>query len=478
MIIKGSSRSAPKQLAKHLLRTDTNEQVRILELTSPTGNLTEAFRDWQCLADGTLGTKGLYHANIDPEARYDMNLEQWHRAADVLEEALGLQGQPRAVVLHEKKGRQHIHVVWQRTDIDTMTLRSDSWNYRAHEVASRSLEQEFGHAFTPGKHAKRDRSRSSEPPRAAISHAEWQQAERLGLDPRERKAMITALFAESENGQEFKAQLEDAGYTLAQGDRRDYALVDRDGDVFNVTRQINGMRAKELRAFMADVDPAGLPTVSEVKQSRVRDVSEVSRAAETETPSPQQSSTLESASIENIPMREQATRHAEQTRELQHNQEQERARVTAILNDEITQKLTDFDALQKAANDRLAREQENAASSPEGLLRRAKEYLSPKLALDRQEREAREQREREEQNAKAHAEYEQKLMDERDKELAELAERHAQQQRVQDERQIEDIERERRQAEREAEMQHARETRQKQINDYLSRDGPEDEHTR
>jgi hypothetical protein len=110
MIIKGCSRSAPKQLAKHLLRADTNERVEILELASPTGDLTEAFRDWQCLADGTLGTKGLYHANIDPEARYDMNIEQWHRAGDVLEEALGLQGLPRAVVLHEKKGRQHVHV--------------------------------------------------------------------------------------------------------------------------------------------------------------------------------------------------------------------------------------------------------------------------------------------------------------------------------------------------------------------------------
>ena len=55
-----------------------------------------------------------------------MTPEQWQRAVDVLDKELGLEGQPRAVVMHEKRGREHIHVVWARTDIDTMTLRSDS----------------------------------------------------------------------------------------------------------------------------------------------------------------------------------------------------------------------------------------------------------------------------------------------------------------------------------------------------------------
>lgn len=145
MIIKGASRAGPKQLSRHLGRTDTNERVAVLELHSPSGSLGEAFRDWQALAAGTKGTKGLYHANIDPDARYTMTPEQWTRAVNVLEEELGLTGQPRAVVLHEKNSREHIHVVWQRTDIDTMRLRSDSHNYQAHERASARLEKEFGH---------------------------------------------------------------------------------------------------------------------------------------------------------------------------------------------------------------------------------------------------------------------------------------------------------------------------------------------
>ena len=159
MIIKGGSRGGPGQLAAHLQRTDTNERVEVLELHAGTDDLTAAFRDWQTLSEGTRGTKGLYHVNIDPDARYDVSRDQWARAVDVLERELGLQGQPRAVVMHEKKGRQHIHVVWQRTDIETMTLRDDGFNYLAHERASQRLEREFGHEPVPGKHAKRDRNK-------------------------------------------------------------------------------------------------------------------------------------------------------------------------------------------------------------------------------------------------------------------------------------------------------------------------------
>jgi hypothetical protein len=265
VIIKGASRAGPKQLARHLARTDTNERVEVLELQSPTGSMMEAFRDWQMLADGTRGKLGLYHANIDPAQQYEMTREQWSRAVDVLEEELGLQGQPRAVVLHEKEGRQHIHVVWQRTDIDTMLLRHDGRNFDAHERASQRLEQEFGHEPVPGKHAKRDRDAQPEFPKSEITHAEWQQSERSGIDPRARKDQITGLYEASDTGPAFKAALADAGFVLAKGDRRDFVLIDAGGEVLSLPRQIAGVTAKDLRSFMADVPLGDLPTVAEAR---------------------------------------------------------------------------------------------------------------------------------------------------------------------------------------------------------------------
>jgi len=282
MIVKGGSRGGPGQLAAHLMRADTNERVEVLENHSPY-DLHATFRDWQTLCEGTRGKKGLYHVNIDPDARYEMTRAQWARAVEVLEKELGLEGQPRAVVMHEKNGRQHIHVVWQRTDIETMTLRSDSYNYLAHERASLRLEQEFGHEHVPGKHAKRDREKQPDFPRAEVSHDEWQQAERGGMGHRERKAQVTALYESSDSGPAFKAALEDAGYVLARGDRRDFVILDSDAKVHSLGRQLPGVKAKELRAFMADVDPETLPGVKEARAAI--------REAARQEPAPEQAAT-------------------------------------------------------------------------------------------------------------------------------------------------------------------------------------------
>lgn len=279
MIIKGKSRAGPSQLARHLGRADTNERVEILQLDS-VGTTADAFRDWQTYSIATKGKLGLYHVNIDPDARYDMTPQQWMRAVDILEEELQLQGQPRAVVMHEKHGREHIHVVWARADMDTMTLRSDSMNYQAHERASLRMEQEFGHEHVPGKHAKRDRDAQPDFPRSEASHDEWQQAERGGIGHRERKAQVTGLFEASDTGHAFKAALEDAGYVLVRGDRRDFVLLDDNAKAHSLGRQLPGVSAKELRTFMADVDSESLPSVKEARAA----LREIARAEQPPEP--------------------------------------------------------------------------------------------------------------------------------------------------------------------------------------------------
>src|SRR6202050_5744364 len=252
MIAKGASRNNPRQLAVYLMRVEryaTGEPVALLEFQSAwargldfaenpdavwrtnsklqlqqtAAKLIEGLRDWQVLTEGTKqGRDGLYHAEITPEAHYaeDMTPEQWKRAADILGEELGLQGQPRAVVLHGgTDGRKHLHVVWARTDVDTMKIISDGYTYAAQEKASLRMELEFGHEIIPGKHAKRDREKQPEFPRQDFDYAEAQMAERSPLTVGERMKQIRALQAAAENGQEFQKGLEDAGYVLAQGDR-------------------------------------------------------------------------------------------------------------------------------------------------------------------------------------------------------------------------------------------------------------------
>ena len=286
MIAKGASRSGARQLAVYLMRVerwDTGEPAELLELRSPWAasvddedrhqtaeQLIEAFRDWQTLVEGTKqGRDGLYHAEISPEAHYAraMTLEEWIQSADMLGEELGLQDQPRALVLHAgKDDRPHLHVVWQRTDVDTMKVISDSYNYIAHERASQRMELAFGQKMIPGKHAKRDRKKQPEFPRAKAGHADHQQADRSALTVAQRQEQITALRGAADNAQAFKAALADAGYVLAKGDKRGFVLVDRDGEIYSLSKQVTDIKGKEFKAFMQPIDLGQLPGVEEARK--------------------------------------------------------------------------------------------------------------------------------------------------------------------------------------------------------------------
>lgn len=390
MIINGSSRGGPKDLAAHLHRVDTNERVEVMELQSPAGSLREAFRDWQALSGMTRGRLGLYHANIDPAEQYRMSPEQWARAVIVLETELGLTGQPRAVVLHEKHGRQHIHVVWARTDLDTCKLRSDSHNYQAHERASLRLEQEFGHELVPGKHAKRDRERQPDMPSATVRHEEWQQGEGAKLDHTARRAQIGELYQASDSGPAFKAAVENAGYVLARGDSRDFVLLDAEAKVRSLGRELKGVRAADLRAFMAGVDPEALPSVKEARAAIRAAPPPVERA-----PEPMPEPGLSAPEPQPLPVEDQ--READRLR-LDTLREKLAAQHGAALaeqerrhGEEITALQTDQQARATLAIDSFATEQACRAvrgkpEQPEGferMWRAIREYVSEEAKAER-----------------------------------------------------------------------------------------------
>lgn len=357
MIIKGGSRGGASQLAKHLLRTDTNETVTILELNSPIPDLQETFRDWQFLASGTNGRKGLYHSNINPD-HYDMTTDQWLRSVEILEKELGFEGQPRAVILHQKPDengidRAHIHVVWQRTDVETMTLKTDSMNYPAHERASMALEIEFGHEKVLGKHAKRDREQQPDFPRAEINHAERQIAERTGISPKQRREQLQALKGAADNAQSFKNTLEEAGYTLAKGDRG-YTLVDENGDHFNIAKQLK-IKIEEVDEFMKAIPLDSLPELDEAKKQAKQKLSETPKPTEEKTP-PTEAPAQEAApdkSAEDMAKLEAALtkRHAEETYALDLKQKFERRDLNEAFDDGLKEKLAERRALQKAELD-------------------------------------------------------------------------------------------------------------------------------
>jgi relaxase-like protein len=188
VIIEGKSRGKGKggsNLAAHLIKPE-NDRIRIVETrhTLSHDDLEEIFSDWQTIGDAIGCKKPLYHANIDPDGTLRLSEKQKLEAVDRLEKALGYDNQPRVIIEHEKKGREHLHVVWLRVDTDRMRVLSDSWNYPKHERVATELEREFSLPLTQ---RALTREEGQERPRQAPTKAELQQAQRSGLTPQEAR---------------------------------------------------------------------------------------------------------------------------------------------------------------------------------------------------------------------------------------------------------------------------------------------------
>lgn len=261
MIINGGSRSNGGYFAKHLMRADHNERVEVVEIRGlAADNIRDAFREMKAVASGTKCSNYFYHANVNTREDEQLTPEQWLLTADTLERSLGLTDQPRFVVEHEKDGRTHRHIIWSRIDADNMTAISDSLTYPKHERAARELEEIFGHEPVPSVLVK---DRDGERPERNPKDWESLRAQDSKIDPKVLKAELTELWRSSDTGQAFAAALEEHGYILARGDRRDFCIIDRAGDEHSLGRRLSGVKAAEIRERMAGIDREALPSVAE-----------------------------------------------------------------------------------------------------------------------------------------------------------------------------------------------------------------------
>jgi hypothetical protein len=254
MIIKGKSRAGPQQLATHLGNAEKNERVSLVETRGTIAqDLRGALVEMDAYAIGTKCERSLYHAAMSPEPPHVLTPEQRTEAIDALEERFGLDGHARVVVMHEKLGRQHIHIVCSV---------SDSHNYRKHEEVARDLERRFGHDRVQGAHHERD---GVERPDRTPSRAELRQEERTGITGKRVKEEVTAAFRTSDGPDAFRAALQERGYTLARGDRRDYVILDEKGGIHSLARRIDSVKAAELREFMAALNPESVPSIEQAR---------------------------------------------------------------------------------------------------------------------------------------------------------------------------------------------------------------------
>lgn len=185
MILKGSQRAGSANLANHLLRSDENEHVELHEVRGFASNdVKEAFKEAEAVSRGTKCKQYLFSLSLSPPANERVPVGVFMSAIDRAEERLGLEGQPRVVIFHEKEGRRHAHCAWSRIDAETMTARQMSFYKTKLQSLSRDLYLENGWKMPRGLVNTAERNPTN------FTLAEWQQAKRQNFDPRWLKATL------------------------------------------------------------------------------------------------------------------------------------------------------------------------------------------------------------------------------------------------------------------------------------------------
>lgn len=266
MIIKGSSRghsaADTRRLARHLLSVE-NEEAEILALTGVSASeLHPALEEMRAVSLGTRARRGLYHASISPDVSgaTAMDKHRWFEAVDELERHLGLVGHQHAIVLHVKRGRPHVHVVWGRAHPVTLKVARDGRNYARHEACARQLEARWELHPVRGVHT---RPSGTPRPVACATHQDWQAQERTGIPVEKVAAVLQRAWHSTESGREFATVIHRKGMSLARG-RRGIVAVDPAGTVHALPRRL-GVRAAEVHRRLADIDPSGLPDIEEIR---------------------------------------------------------------------------------------------------------------------------------------------------------------------------------------------------------------------
>lgn len=257
MILKGNQRAGGRQMALHLLNGEQNEHVNVHEVSGfmaqdVLGALNEAY----ALSKGTKCKQFMYSLSLNPPLDQKVDIDTFEKTLARVEKKLGLEGQPRVVVFHEKEGRRHAHCVWSRINTDEMKAVNISHPKLKLNDLSKSLYLEHGWKLPEGFKDKTKKSPLD------FTRAEWQQAQRIGRRASDIKHELQECWAISDTKISFENALREKGYFLAKGDKRGFVALDVYGEVYSLTRQL-GQKTKALEARLGK--STVLPSVQDVR---------------------------------------------------------------------------------------------------------------------------------------------------------------------------------------------------------------------
>ncbi len=266
MILEGNQRSGAGHLARHLLNMQDNDHVEVHEISGFVSDTVQgAFQEIKASACGTKCRQYMFSVSLNPPHKADVPVEVFEQAISDMEDRLGLKGQPRVIVFHEKEGRRHAHCVWSRIDPQTMTAINLPHYKRKLNELSKELYLNYGWEIPQGFIDKAYRNPLN------FTREEWQQAKRTDEDPRLLKSMFIRAWESSDSAKAFTHALKEHGFWLARGERRGFVAVDYKGEIYSLSRWA-GVKPKILQERLGNAET--LPSLQEVKTEIAEGMSE------------------------------------------------------------------------------------------------------------------------------------------------------------------------------------------------------------
>ncbi|MCT4609246.1 MAG: relaxase/mobilization nuclease domain-containing protein [Pelagimonas sp.] len=258
MIVKASQRSGAVALADHLMNDRDNDHVEVIKIDGfMANNLYGALKEAHAISKATQCKQFLFSISLNPPEHAVVTDDDFRDAADRVANAVGLNDQPHAIVVHEKNGRRHAHAVWSRIDVNEMkAINLPHFKNRLRDV-SRDLFLDHEWTLPDGLATYGNKSPLN------FTLEEWQQAKRQDLDPREIKQVFEDAWNRSDNQTSFRNALEERGYFLARGDRRGFVALDVDGNVHAIAKW-TGVKTKDVKVKLGS--PEALPSVEQTEQ--------------------------------------------------------------------------------------------------------------------------------------------------------------------------------------------------------------------
>ena len=207
--------------------------------------------------------------------------EEMVSAADSLMEKLGLADHQAVLVAHSDADHSHIHGIVNLVNPDNGKTAQVRMDHLAMSKWAQSYEEEHGKVYCQAR-----KENNAERERLQKLKKEKQQEQGLTAEfgkaaagekkkevsgfvkhreqPVEKAPTVAELYERSDSGRAFKAALQEQGYTLAKGDRRGFVLVDQQGKISSLSRQLKGQRAKDIKARLNDIEQ--MNTAAQVQQ--------------------------------------------------------------------------------------------------------------------------------------------------------------------------------------------------------------------